>query len=264
MNAFLRDLNDTLEARVRAYRALWQKESWDLFFLVFTGTDRLGHFLFEAFENERHTHRGAFVDYFRKIDAAIGEIYERCDKDDLFIMLSDHGFGVIDREVNVNYFLREKGLLKVVDPQPDSFNAVESDSKVFALDPARIYVHRKGKFPRGNVKPEDEEKVIEDVIAALKDLTVDGKPVARRIVRREEIYSGPFIADAPDIVIIPAGGFDLKARLVARELTAKGIFTGKHTQDDAFLFMRAPGLAENDIPATPWVGDLRTIVERYS
>lgn len=262
MDAFLVDLDKTLESRIRAYRYLWENEEWDIFYLVFTGTDRLGHFLFEAFENEDHPRAGAFRDHFRKLDGAVGEIYGKIGGDDLFMMLSDHGFGVIEKEVNVNRFLEEKGFLNIENAAPDSFNGVADGSLAFALDPARIYVNLTDRYPRGCVKPEDRDKVAGEIAAAIADLEVDGRPVVRRICRREETYSGPYVDTAPDLVILPNEGFDLKARLVAKRLTQKGVFTGKHTQDDAFLFVRSSGVPESEIPENPWVGDVRGIIER--
>ncbi len=48
MDLFLKDLDQTLKARISAYRYFWNKMDWQTFMLVFTGTDRLSHFLWEA------------------------------------------------------------------------------------------------------------------------------------------------------------------------------------------------------------------------
>ncbi len=262
MAAFLRDCEETLDARIRTFRYLWENEEWDLFFLVFTSTDRLSHFLFEAFEKEGHIYHEAFRSHFRRIDEVVGEIYGRLRDDDLFMMLSDHGFGVIEKEININHFLKERGFLNIVNPSPDSFDGVGEGSTAFALDPARIYVHMTGSYPRGCVKREDRARVVEDLEAAFKGLIVDGRPVVRRICRGEEIFSGPCADCAPDLVILPQRGFDLKARLVANQLTTRGVFTGSHTQDNAFLFVRSGQLRESEIPTQPWVGDVRSLIEK--
>lgn len=261
MDAFLKDLDETLESRIRTYRYLWNKEEWDTFFLVFTGTDRLGHFLFEAFEDDGHPYNGEFRRHFSRIDEIIGEINDRLGSDDLFMMLSDHGFGVIDREVNVNRFLQQEGFLRVANPKPGSFNGISDGTAAFALDPARIYVNLRGRYPKGCVDPADRDRIAGEVADAFEGLSIEGRPVARRICRRGDIYSGPCKETAPDLVILPHDGFDLKARLTAKELTSKGVFTGKHTQDDAFLFIRSPVIGEDQMPANPWVGDFRRIME---
>ena len=45
MELFLSDLDKTLDARIETYRYLWENRDWQTFMLVFTGTDRLMHFL---------------------------------------------------------------------------------------------------------------------------------------------------------------------------------------------------------------------------
>jgi len=74
MTFFLRDLDDTLRARIAAYRYLWREEEWDTFVLVFTGTDRLAHFLWDAYEDGSHRYREPFLNHFQQIDEVIGEI----------------------------------------------------------------------------------------------------------------------------------------------------------------------------------------------
>lgn len=113
IDLFLRDLDTTLKARVEAYRYLWDKEDWDSFMLVFTGTDRLSHFLWDAYEDPTHKYHSSFLGHFRKIDEVIGEISEKINDNDCLIMLSDHGFELLDKNVNINYFLQEEGFLRL-------------------------------------------------------------------------------------------------------------------------------------------------------
>lgn len=261
--AFLRDCDETLDAQIRAFNCLLGREEWGLFFAVFTSTDRLGHFLFEAYEKTNHPHHEAFRNHFRKIDGVIGEMCESLGEDDLFMMLSDHGFGTIESEVNVNYFLKERGFLNIVSPTADSFEGVGEGSRAFALDPARIYVNAEGKYPRGCVSAQDRARVVDDLEAAFGELTVGGRPVVRRMCRREETFFGPCIDRAPDLVILPQRGFDLKARLTADRLATRGVFTGAHTQDNAFLFVRSNRLEKSAVPARPWVGDVCGIIENW-
>ena len=92
---------------------------------------------------------------------------------------------------------------------------------------------------------------------------------ARPLVRPEDVarvvlfmLSQPPHVTIRDLVILPHRGFDLKARLMAGQLTSKGAFTGKHTQDDAFLFVRSSSIPESEIPEKPWLGDVRGLIEK--
>lgn len=65
-----------------------------------------------------------------------------------------------------------------------------------------IWINLAGREAEGCVAPEDYEAVRERVIAALGEWKLpSGAPVVARALRREAVYSGPFVARAPDIVL---------------------------------------------------------------
>ncbi|MFC1479301.1 alkaline phosphatase family protein [Planctomycetota bacterium] len=261
---FLTDLNKTFDARIKTCRHLWESEPWDTFMFTVTGTDRLCHFLYEAFENKNHRFRKDFLDYFRKVDEIIGELYERTAEDALFMMFSDHGFGPLSQEVYLNRFLKEKGFLNLDTDEPSSFESIASGTKAFILDPSRVYVHTHKRYPRGEVSEDDYEPVLKDLEQAFKEFEIDGQPVIKSVLRKEEIFSGPCIEQAPDLVLVEHEGFDLKAKLSADTIYGTTIFTGKHTFDNAFLLVRPPEGLEADIPENVTVSDVRRIMEMYS
>ena len=66
-----------------------------------------------------------------------------------------------------------------------------------------IFINLKGRDPYGIVEPEQYEKVREGVIEKLSALInpSTGKKAVERVFKREELYSGPFIEFAPDLLI---------------------------------------------------------------
>ena len=237
---FLRDLNNTLEARIAAYRNLWNKEYWDYFMIVFTGTDRLNHFLWDAYEDSSHKYHSFFIDYLKKIDEVIGEIEEQIEKRqyDNLIILSDHGFEKLNKMIYINKYLRDCGFLKLRNIPANSFNDIDEGTIAFALDPGRIYINFEGKYPRGSIKRSETDKIVEELLEAFEHFEVDDKAVINRIYRKEEIYKGALIDRAPDLVLMSNAGFDLKANIKTDKLWDKTVFTGKHTQHDAFLLVK--------------------------
>lgn len=258
LELFLRDLDRTLRARIEAYRYLWDNENWQTFMLVFTGIDRLGHFLWNAYEDESHRYHSAFLDHLHQIDGVIGEITSKMGEDDSLIILSDHGFESSEAEVQINFFLKQKGFLKLRNNPPKSLADIDYGTKAFALDPARIYINLDGKYPRGGVKPEEREVLISELIRSFESLELNGRKVIERICRKEDIYEGPYLDHAPDLVLLSNTGFDLKASLKARQFSEKGIFTGKHSQKDAFLLINKP--VESIMPTSPTVSDVVDIM----
>jgi len=259
MDLFLSDLVKTLEASIQTYRYLWKSVDWKIFMFVFTGTDRLMHFLWDAYEDETHKCYGAFIDYFRKVDEAIGEMSSLVREEDLFIMLSDHGFERLDYDVYINGFLRQEGFLHFHGTEEPELIHVNSSTKAFALDPARIYLNLKGKYPNGSVDKQDKEKVLKDLENLFGSLEIGNKKIIRNIYRKEEIYSGPIIEKAPDLILVGDKGFNLKGNIKLEKTVGKEIFTGKHTQDDAFLLIKGRG-GRNIIPGYPTVCDVKDLV----
>jgi predicted AlkP superfamily phosphohydrolase/phosphomutase len=238
MDLFLEDLDKTLDTRIEAYKYLWDYADWSTFMLVFTGTDRLMHFLWDAYEDRSHKYHSAFLDYFSRIDAVIGEICSRAADNDRLIMLSDHGFEHLENDVYVNLLLLEAGFLGFKNDEDLDLKNICFGTKVFALDPARIYVNVKGKYPCGSVEPEQKEEVVRELEEFFGSFKTGGKKVFDRVCRKEQIYEGPCLDAGPDMVLVGAKGFNLKAGLRAACAIDKGIFTGKHTWHDAFVFVR--------------------------
>lgn len=238
MDLFWADLEKTHRARIQAWRHLWTKQPWQTFMLVFTGTDRLLHFLWDAWEDTGHKYHQRFLDYFHSIDQVVGEIAATLVPDDRLIMLSDHGFERLDWNVYVNFHLQQAGLLRFRTSPPGSLKDIDPSSKAFALDPGRIYVHAQGRFPGGTIEPDAVPGVVEEVEKVFDSLRIDGRKVVRRMCRRDDIYHGPCVESAPDLVLVAAEGFNLKANLKAASLSGRDAFTGKHTQDTAFCLLR--------------------------
>ncbi|MHC4585820.1 MAG: alkaline phosphatase family protein [Planctomycetota bacterium] len=260
MDDFLIDLDETLDARIETYQYIWDNEDWQIFMLIFTGTDRLMHFLWEAYEDKNHKYYETFLNHFRKIDEAIGEISGQLCEDDLLLILSDHGFERLDKEIYINFILQKEGFLKFSSTQERSLASIDYSTKAFALDPARIYINEKGKYPQGSVDKKDSQSVAKDLEALFASLEVDNNRAIRRVYRKEDIYSGPLLDEAPNLVLMGASHFDLKASVKATQASDKGIFSGKHVQDTAFLLVK-DSCCKNVLPEKPNVCDIRKMIE---
>ncbi len=245
LSLFLEDLFKTLEARIKAYRFLWEFMDWDIFFLVFTGTDRLLHFLWSAYEEEKNPYHGDFLEYFRRIDEIIGEVYHRLSTKDVLLIISDHGFERLERDVFVNTLLEREGFL-VWDGEA-SWERISPSTRAFSLDPARIYIHEEGRFLRGGVKERDREAIIKDLMALLSEWEIEGRKIIRKVYRKEEIYQGPYVDRAPDLILVGEKGINLRSRITEKLVDENGIFTGKHSSELAIFVLHNSSLPENPL-----------------
>ncbi|RLC93728.1 MAG: hypothetical protein DRI39_04875 [Chloroflexi bacterium] len=262
LDLFLRDLDRTLAKRIEVYRYLWAEEEWQNFVLVFTGTDRLAHFLWDAYEDKAHKYHSAFLDHLHRIDDVVGEIVGKMNQSDLLIMLSDHGFGRSEVDVYVNRFLEEKGLLRFSKHPPQSMADIDHGTRAFALDPARLYVNMEGKYPRGSVSPEEREEVLDELTRAFESLEFGGRKAVKRIYRKEEIYDGPCLDQAPDLVVLPNAGVNFRANPKGGQVFDRSAFVGKHTQEDAFLLLSASG--QCILPKNLCVSDVVGVIDSIS
>lgn len=235
--ALAKDIDETFELRKKAMLHFLDNGEWDLFISVVTETDRLHHYLWSALEDEKHPQHNFFLDFYKKIDDLIGEIYERTGDDVPFIIMSDHGFTSIKQEIYLNVWLKEKGYLKFKKENPQSLEDMHEESRVFVLDPSRFYIHLKGKYSRGSVDPNEYDGLRARLKENLMSLSVNGEKVIKTVMLKEEIYSGNLLDAAPDIVVLPYDGYDLKGSLNKTRVAGRSFLTGGHTRNDAVFYI---------------------------
>ncbi|MGD9581860.1 MAG: alkaline phosphatase family protein, partial [Vampirovibrionia bacterium] len=229
---------ELIEKREQLLDYLWERVDWQFLTCVITGTDRLHHFLMDAFDNELHPLNNQFESYYKKVDDFIGRVKSKLTDNDRLILLSDHGFEVTNKEVYLNNYLIELGLLENVGNGQKSLENISTNTKVFALDPSRIYVNRADKYSRG-VLMSDQEYLdlliyLENAFLNLK--SPDGASVIYSVKQKNDIYNGQFYDNAPDLVLIPEKGFSLKASTITNSIfNDPEIHTGHHNYHDAFL-----------------------------
>jgi predicted AlkP superfamily phosphohydrolase/phosphomutase len=241
-------LHELLRMRERVMDILWSEEKWNLMQVVVTGTDRLHHLLFDAYEDGGHSEHAEFLDYYRAVDAFVGRVYDRYCDDPVgkgFFVLSDHGFCRTRFEVNVNAVLAQRGFL-AFSGADSSLDSVAERTTAFALDPGRVYLHKRGKYPRGSVAREREDALLAELVDAFATLEHEGERVVRHIFRGADVYSGPEAAYGPDLLLVPTPGFDLKGRLGAPDVVVPRRLQGMHTWEDAFLATTRADLLPRD------------------
>jgi predicted AlkP superfamily phosphohydrolase/phosphomutase len=254
---FLKKLNEVLEARIKCYEYLWENQDWDIFMLVFTGSDRIGHFLWDAYEDDNHQFHQGFLDHFHRIDEVIGEVSAKLNDNDALLMLSDHGMGAMKSNVYVNKVLKDNGLLNL-NREMKSFNKIDKGTKAFSLDPGRIYLNYEGKYPNGSVAEVEKNELLDEIRKVFNKLEYKGEKVIKQIYSKEEIYHGPLLEKAPDLVLITNPGYRLRGLIDKEVLFDKDIFTGMHTLEDAFLYVKSPNI--NNVKKGVYVEDFYNLL----
>ena len=259
-NVLFKELFEALESRMRVYKYFWNKREWDVFMIVFTGSDRLEHFLWHAYKDETHEYHHKFLEFFQRIDGCIETIDGQLQKGDSLIMVSDHGMEGVECNMNVNCFLEEETFLIRGKNPKVGYNNIKEGTKAFALDPGRVYINKKGKYPLGSVTVEEEEAVLCTLIDAFESLERDGKKVIKKVWLKDDVYHGEYKQYAPDLVLLSEKGVNLKGGILAETVFDGNVLQGKHTYDDAFLYVKSdtPGV----IPRNPSVEDVIPVLDQ--
>ncbi|WP_136602042.1 alkaline phosphatase family protein [Salinigranum halophilum] len=256
---FMDDAHRTLDTRFEAFSHYLSADDWDLFFGVFMTTDRVNHFLFKDYERLapgasgdteglKQENRELFLEFYRKVDEYLGKIRSMLPDDVTLVVASDHGFTSLDHEVNCNVWLEENGWLSYATDDHDGLDDISDDTRAYSLIPGRFYVNLEDREPRGSVPQAEYEAVRNELKAELEAWEgPDGKKVAAQVVEKEEAFRGEHDAIAPDLVVVPNHGFDLKSGFKDKEsVFAQGPRNGMHSFDNATLLVDDPDVAIED------------------
>ncbi|MFT7463937.1 MAG: putative AlkP superfamily phosphohydrolase/phosphomutase, partial [Pseudohongiellaceae bacterium] len=200
--------------------------SWDVYYQVFSVTDRVAHLLYREFDPLHPLHDPEYAatvvsawgrsfplsravpEVYREADRIVGDIMERVDAgefgDDVLLMLvADHGFTSFRRGVNLNNLLFELGYLKTHDDQPldqikggrDLLRFVDWDrTQAYSMGLGKLFINLAGREPKGIVQPADYDDVVASIQSDLLEVTdgPDGPKVITSVSRRDVLFDGPW------------------------------------------------------------------------
>lgn len=256
--AYFEDLLSVFRARRRAILDLLH-EPWDLFVAHVLETDRVNHVFFADGADPSAEFHDAFWESYDEVDRLVGEVEHALPDGTDLLVLSDHGFARTEEEVDLNAALAEGGFLCLRE-DGEGLSRLDPSSVAYSLPPGRVYLSLAGREKDGIVPPSEYEAVREGVASFLIALRgARGTAVVDRVVVREEAYAGPFLDRAPDLVLLPRDGIELKARFSPGPVSSPPTLrTGSHTYDGALALLRGKTLAAAGslVDLTPTVFDL--------
>jgi len=200
---FFEEVNQITDEMAEIALYLLQKEDWDLFMTVFMGTDRIQHFFWKYVDQthsnyEKNKYSQLVKDFYVKIDKITESFYNSLDEDTITIIVSDHGFCPVEKEVVVNNYLEEIGLVKTKNGKIDL-----EQSKAVSYGYGDVWLNVKGREPSGIIKPGKQyEEVRKEIADKLMLTKINGQIPFKDILKREDVYTGKYLSNAPDLSII--------------------------------------------------------------
>lgn len=223
--AYLEQCTMVLREREKMMLAELKRFKEGFFFCLYDTPDRLQHMFWRFKEPGHPANRNGLglefqeviEDHYRALDKIVGKAMQAADDQTLFIVLSDHGMNSFQRGLNLNTWLYDNGLLALKnnitpgeDKNDDFFRNVDwSRTKAYALGLGGIFLNLSGRESQGIVRAEeaDELKVkISKLLTGLRDPEKE-KIAVRSVLTREQLYSGPYLTDAPDLLVNFTSGY---------------------------------------------------------
>ena len=151
---------------------------------------------------------------YEEIDEIVGWAMNTLDKNTTLLVMSDHGFAPFRRQVHLNAWLEQNGYLKLKNPamrnEYDWLQGIDwAETRAFAIGLNSLYLNVRGREQFGIVDPTDRVALAHEIAERLKAWQDDVKdePVITQVLLREEVYSGPHVREAPDILVGYARGY---------------------------------------------------------
>ncbi|MFH1037465.1 MAG: alkaline phosphatase family protein, partial [PVC group bacterium] len=145
---------------------------------------------------------------YRRMDELVGKVRGRLKDGDLLLIVSDHGFKLFRRGVNVNTWLFRNGYLHLKEGGKTSgewFRDVDwTRTRAYAFGLSGLYLNREGREKNGIVPGDEVPALKRELIgklSGLRDEDWGGREAITTLYDTEEIYSGPYRENAPDLII---------------------------------------------------------------
>lgn len=278
--AYLDEIERVTDTHAANALRLIETQSWDLFAVVFMTLDRMSHFFWRYLTAKDGDTKGLDAviaaqvrRILQKLDAAVGALVEKAGTGATVFVVSDHGFGPdMTRAVNLHRWFMDRGWLarepfwfakrvarRTISKLGGAERRFSLDKKAGVIDWSKtkawpelhgpklvgIRINRAGVFSRGFVTESEYAPLREEIrtaVAALKD--DDGSPIVREVKARDEVFSGPFAARTPDLILFlhdrytlaKSVGKALSSRTLVREIP-RPVRDGNH--DPAGIYIAA-------------------------
>ena len=210
---------------------------------VFDTSDRVQHMCFND--------AAIIENLYRDMDRVLGRTLASVDRDTAIFVLSDHGFCAFRRGVNLNAWLLREGYLVLAGEPGEYLAGIDwSRTKAYTFGLGGVYLNLRGREAQGIVPPDQADSLRRELVARLSGLR-DGPDIAiARAYSSTELYRGPYLGAAPDLIVGYADGYraswDAAVGKVTEEVFVENTkaWCGDHCVDPHLV----PGVLFSNLP----------------
>ena len=195
----------------------WLKASdWDFFMMVEMGPDRLHHALWSFCDPQhpsfdpQHPLATAIEDYYKLLDKKLKALLSSLSKDDLLLVVSDHGAQRMTGGLALNQWLVDEGYLTLSNSHPKKgpllLEQVDwTNTRAWADGGyvGRIYFNIKGREPKGSVPQEQIESLTREITTKLNKLRGEqNEDLLIETLNPEQAYGSDRRGVPPDLTLL--------------------------------------------------------------
>ncbi len=241
---YLEKLENFMRMKVEVAEKLLQ-DDWNFFFIIFSESDWIFHKVYG--DVIRRTKLGRKTDRLMNIiDKFLEKLLDLLGENSLLMVVSDHGFAEHKRALNVNVLLKKIGYLKttldtkrlimnnLIKLIPPKVKARLKSHALTALAGTRLHdrtytmpidymnsiafmqtlcnIYVNPRLPRA-VRKKVASRIIEELSKYKEHLGL--------IVHKEELYHGPYVEEAPEVIVLP-GKTTISARMISGKILDEG------------------------------------------
>ena len=188
------------------------------------------------------------IDRYRVMDQAVGRAMAALGPRDVLYVMSDHGFGLVEWHFSLVRWLQREGYLAYKAPLAERSSRCYGDvdwerTRAYPVGFSGLFVNFRGREAVGCVEPRDRESLALELRRKLLSVRDEatGRAVFANVYRPADVYRGPCVDEAPDLVLGYAEGFapsDESAIGTWSVMTIgpnDTVFTGHHVGDFRLL-----------------------------
>ncbi len=204
------------DERLRFYKHELGRFRRGFLFFYFSTLDLNSHMFWRAIDSGHPQHstelargHGDFIaTLYDRVDQAIGQALEQLDERDSLLVISDHGFTSFRRQFNLNSWLLDNGYLRTRGPAQRAGSSGFADvewgrSRAYGVGLNGLYLNRQSREADGIVQADEADRLADELIQQLQAIRdpESGAQVIDQVVRANKDYSGPYVDDAPDLIV---------------------------------------------------------------
>ena len=213
--AYVKQAELILKERMALFDYEWSRFDSGFMFFYVSNTDQDAHMLWRNMDKTHPMHKEGDPRYagyihwlYEQMDALLGKVLPAVDDNTLLLIASDHGFAQFGRQFHLNTWLREKGFLtikhKAEKKRLTSTRDIDwSKTVAYGVGFNGLYLNIKDREGEGIIEPGKEQKYVDQLVAGLQgalDSDTSIRPI-HKVYRREEVYSGPLMAEMPELLV---------------------------------------------------------------